>query len=134
MSETMVKKQLESSEIQTGACVFCGQVYQFETDGRVPEAQLDGWATDKCDCVDATLERRRKKKEQAAKDSIKELIMDEHPEIADMLNDTIGLILQEKITKLSVTAGNGEKMAMIVNQKGNIKIEYTKTKKKSKEV
>lgn len=37
MSEIMTKKQLESSEIQTGACRFCGQIYQFETDGNASE-------------------------------------------------------------------------------------------------
>lgn len=134
MSGTMIKKQLESSEIQTGACVYCGQVYQFETDGRVDDKKLDEWATDKCDCIDAIQNRRRAKKEQAARDSIRELVMDEHQEIAGMLDGAVGMILEEKITKLSVTAGSGEKISMTVNQKGNIKIEYTKTAKKSKEV
>lgn len=134
MSETMIKKQLESSEIQTGACVYCGQVYQFETDGRASEERLDEWATDKCDCIDARIEQKRRKKEQEAKDSIQELIGNEHQEIADMLNAAVELILEEKVAKLSVTAGSGEKIAMTVNQKGNIKIEYTKTAKKSKEV
>ena len=38
MDENMTKKQLETSEIQTGACHYCGQIYQFETDGRAAEA------------------------------------------------------------------------------------------------
>ncbi len=53
MAENMTKKQLESSEIQTGACHYCGQVYQFETDGRATETQLDKWAEEKCGCGEA---------------------------------------------------------------------------------
>ena len=133
MSETMVKKQLESSEIQTGACVFCGQVYQFETDGRVSDKKLDEWAADKCDCIDASLERRRRKKEQEAKDSIRELIGDEHQEIVAMLDMGVGLILAEKITKVSVDTGRRKKISVVVNPKGNIKVECTTTKKRSRE-
>lgn len=59
MAENMTKKQLESSEIQTGACHYCGQVYQFETDGRATEEQLDAMALAKCDCLDAQIIRRK---------------------------------------------------------------------------
>ena len=54
----MIRKQLESSEIQTGACHYCGQIYQFETDGRATEEQLDTWAVEKCDCVAAQVDRK----------------------------------------------------------------------------
>ncbi len=64
MAENMTKKQLESSEIQTGACHYCGQVYQFETDGRATEEQLDSWAEEKCDCIDARIKKRDGKEQR----------------------------------------------------------------------
>ncbi len=67
MSETMVKKQLESSEIQTGACHYCGQVYQFETDGRATEEQLDEWAEEKCKCRDARIKKKETGKSSGGK-------------------------------------------------------------------
>lgn len=67
MAENMTKKQLESSEIQTGACHYCGQIYQFETDGRATEEQLDKWAEEKCDCVNAQITRRKMKTADKAK-------------------------------------------------------------------
>lgn len=134
MSGTMIKKQLESSEIQTGACVFCGQIYQFETDGRASEERLDQWATNKCDCGDAKRNRERLNKEKKATDSIQELIGNDYPEIVDMLYIGVDMILEEKITKLQIDTGRATKVSVAVNSKGNIKVECTTTKKKSKEV
>ena len=134
MSETMIKKQFENSDIQTGACRFCGQIYQFETDGRVTEEQLDDWAVEKCDCVDAQIYRKRSERADEAKDCIEDLIGEKYPEISETLKRSIDMILEQKITKISVDTGKGKKMSVMVNAKGIIKVEISKTEKKSTEV
>lgn len=133
MSETMVKKQLENSEIQTGACHYCGQIYQFETDGRATEEQLDAWAVEKCDCGDAKIEKRRVKRANEAKDNIRELAGENQEEAVDLICQGIDQLLIGKIATVSVTTRGGYKLSATINAKGNIKTEITKTVKKSKE-
>ncbi len=85
MSETMIKKHFENSEIQTGACHYCGQVYQFETDGMVTEEQLDEWAEEKCDCIDARINKKRRGKANNAKVEIENLLGEGYPEACEVL-------------------------------------------------
>lgn len=133
MAENMTKKQLESSEIQTGACHYCGQVYQFETDGRATEEQLDKWAEEKCDCVDAQITRRKMKTADKAKEKMEELFEGNFQEERELLCKAVDLIVADRITKAAIATGNGIKMSVVINAKGNIKTEITQTKKRSAE-
>lgn len=133
MSETMVKKQLESSEIQTGACHYCGQIYQFETDGKATEEQLDKWAEEKCDCVNAQITRRKMKTADKAKKKMEELFEGKFQDEREILCKAVDLIVADKITKAAIATGNGIKMSVGINAKGNIKTEITQTKKRSAE-
>lgn len=133
MDENMTKKQLETSEIQTGACHYCGQIYQFETDGRAAEAHLDAWAAEKCDCIDARIERRKRKKADQAKKKIEELFGENFQDERELLYKAIDLMVQDKIVKTTVDIGNGTKMSVGMNAKGSIKTEITQTKKRSAE-
>lgn len=133
MSETIIKKQLESSDIQTGACKFCGQIYQFETGGQASEESLDAWATEKCDCIDAGTERKRQERAAEAKANILELLGEEREDVAGLLDHGIDLISEKKVARVTVKTGHGETMNVSVNKDGIIKTEITKTTKKSKE-
>lgn len=133
MAETMTKKKLESSEIQTGACHFCGQVYQFETDGRATEEQLDAWAAGKCDCIDARTERKRRQRADLAKEKLEELLDKNFMEEREVLYKAIDLMVQDKIVRTTVDIGNGIKLSVGMNAKGSIKTEITQTKKRSEE-
>lgn len=133
MSETMVKKQLESSEIQTGACHYCGQIYQFETDGRATAEQLDAWAVEKCDCISARIERKKQIQKEEAKANIEELLGEGREDVAGLLNHGIDIIVEKMASKVIVKTGRGETMQVSVNKDGIIKTEITKTSKKSKE-
>lgn len=139
MSEVITKKQLESSEIQTGACHYCGQIYQFETDGRATEEQLDAWAVEKCDCVDAKIERKYAEKINEAQANVREMIEEiesdpEQPHFATgLICDGIDLLARRKIVSLQVVMRNGYKLSAKINDKGNIKTEISKTIKKCKE-
>lgn len=133
MAENMVKKQLESSEIQTGACRFCGQIYQFETDGRATEEQLDRWAEEKCDCGDAIVNRNRRTKADAAKDNMREMAGERYEEAAEVICGGIDLLVGLRAVKVTVNTGRGVKLSASVNSKGNIKTEITRTQKASQE-
>ncbi len=133
MIETMVKKQLESSDIQTGCCRFCGQIYQFETDGRATEDQLDAWALEKCDCIDARIEQKRQQRAAEAKENVHELLGEGREDVEGLMDHGIDLISEKKVAKVTVKTGEGETMNVSVNKDGIIKTEITKTTKKSKE-
>lgn len=133
MAENMTKKQLESSEIQTGACHYCGQVYQFETDGRATEEQLNMWAVEKCDCINARRESKRKQKADRAKKKMEELFDENFLDERELLYKAIDLMVQDKIVKATVDVGNGIKLSVGMNAKGSIKTEITQTKKRSAE-
>ena len=133
MSEKIVKKHFESSEIQTGACKFCGQIYQFETDGRAMEDQLDAWAIEKCDCIDARIEQKRQQRATEAKANVQELLGEGREDVENLLDHGIDLISEKKVAKVTVKTGEGETMNVSINKDGIIKTEITKTTKKSKE-
>ncbi len=134
MSETMVKKQLESSEIQTGACRFCGQIYQFETAGQATEEQLDAWALEKCDCVDAKVERRKREKGEKAKKNLKELLGEKYKDAYGILAQGIDMIIRYRAQKVTVDTGANGKVSVSETAKGGIKVEVSQTVKKSREV
>lgn len=139
MSETMTQKQLEGSEIQTGACRFCGQIYQFETDGRATENQLNAWAAEKCDCIDARIEQKHTLKADEAKENMMELIEGREcdPEktcyAKNLICDAIDLLAHDRINSAVVVTREGYKLSATINSKGNLKTEISRTVKKSKE-
>lgn len=133
MAENMTKKQLESSEIQTGACHYCGQIYQFETDGRMTEEQLDAMALAKCDCIDAQIIQKKMKTADKAKKKMEELFEGNFQDERKILCRAVDLIVDDKITKAAIATGNGIKISVGINAKGNIKTEITQTKKRSAE-
>lgn len=133
MAENMTKKQLESSEIQTGACHYCGQIYQFETDGRMTEEQLDAMALAKCDCIDAQIIQKKMKTADKAKKKMEELFEGNFQDERKILCRAVDLIVDDKNTKAAIATGNGIKISVGINAKGNIKTEITQTKKRSAE-
>lgn len=118
-------KQLLSSEIQTGACVYCGQCFQIETSGNATEKDLDQWATEKCDCIDALRARNRKK----IKARIDSLFASEYPDTAETLKGIVEAMQDSRVTKITIDTGCGVKAQMSMTTKGYIKIERTETKK-----
>jgi hypothetical protein len=126
-----LKKQLETSEIQNGACIYCGQLMPFETTGLAREDDLNEWATEKCDCSEAKIYAKRKKSLSGAKEKIKQFFGSESSgeiviKLLDMATDAI---FENKIDDLSINIGNGCKGKVSQNSKGNIKVERTDTRK-----
>lgn len=130
-----MKKQLEASDIQNGACIFCGQLMPFETMGLTREDDLNEFATEKCDCTEAKIYVKRKKSLEGAKEKIQQLFGKEsYGEAAvEILNKAADSIFNRKIDNLTINIGNGCQGKVSQTSKGNIKVERTDTKKVSYE-
>lgn len=126
-----MKKQVESADIQHGACKYCGQIYQFETIGLSKETDLDEWAVENCDCAEAQYHTQKKKSLEVAKKNISKFFekIPEAGEVAvTILNTAADAIDEDKIASLSINLGNGCKGKISQNSKGKIKVERTDTK------
>lgn len=128
-----MKKQLESSEIQHGACRFCGQIMSFETSGLAKEDDLNEWAVEKCDCTAAKIYTKRKKSVNTAKERVNTFFSNISGPSGEtairLLNEAIDAIIQNEIEQITINIGDGCKGKVSTNSKGNIKVERTDTKK-----
>lgn len=126
-----MKKQLETSEIQTGACTFCGQIYQFETSGLAKEEDLNTWAVEKCDCSQAKDFIKKKKELEKAKEKIQQMLGSDiaGDVITRLLDMAVDSISEDKIDDMTINVGNGCKAKVSQNSKGCIKVERTDTRK-----
>lgn len=126
-----MEKKLQSSEIQNGACKFCGQMYPIETSGLAREDDLNEWATEKCDCTRAMDYTKRKNSVAKAKEKIEQLFGASHggEAIVFLLNTGLDAIIAENIDEISIDLGHGCKAKVSQNSKGNIKVERTDTRK-----
>lgn len=111
------------SNAPTGACIYCGQMAQFETIGDVNPAQLDAWATEKCSCNEAKEARKKLKSKNAAEEYVKKMYEEDMPEVAEMLITGIELIYKAKIENLSININGITKAKISMTAKGNIKVE-----------
>lgn len=80
-------KQLQSSEMQRGACRFCGQLIDIETSGLAKEADLNEWATEKCNCSEAKAYTKSKKSLKEAKDKIVTFFEYAGPAVISFIDD-----------------------------------------------
>lgn len=127
------EERLEGIQIQQGACIYCGQIYQMETTGTCTEEQLDRWATEKCDCGGAKAEKRRAKTEETAKTNIEKLFRENYPEAADIMWKSVNHIIENKIASITIDTGFGIKGKVSLTNKGMVKVEKTVSKKTSLE-
>lgn len=119
----------EGTMIQNGACIYCGQIYQLKTSGKCTDEQLDAWATQKCGCTNARLERIKEETAEKAKNNIEKLFREEYPEMADIMRISVDMLADDKIAGITVDAGKGIKGKMTITSKGKIKVEKTVSKK-----
>lgn len=126
-----MKKQVESSDMQQGSCKYCRQIHQFETIGLSKEADLDDWATERCDCAEAQYHTQKKKSLEGAKENITKFF-DKVPISGEVtiaiLNMAADAMYEGKIDSLSLDIGNGCKGKISQNSKGKIKVERTDTR------
>lgn len=114
------EKKLESTEIQTGACIYCGQVRQFETSGLCTAERLDEMATERCHCMEAQEERREREAKERAEANIDTLFR-EAPRMAEYLKHSVPLIQERCIDSVSVKSGK-TKASVAMMSDGKIKV------------
>lgn len=121
-------KRLEASDMQQGACIYCGQLWSFETIGLADGDKLDEWATEKCDCSAAKAQTQKKKSLKVAKEKIKQFFPGDNVTL-DILDKATDAIYDDHIEDITINIGNGVKAKVSTNRKGNIKVERTVTTK-----
>ena len=126
-------KKREGKEI--GACIYCGQFRYFDVDPgeKLTEDEKNIKATDNCNCSEAEYQRNLKKRFERVKKSIAEICVDDEPEIKELLIGAAALIINDKVSKVSIDYDN-IKASISLKSNNGIKIERQQKKKKAREV
>lgn len=119
------------AELNYGACIYCGQMYQIEMIGHMSAEELNERATSLCNCSLAKKEQKRLEKKLTASEKLEKLTEGMDEEITALLRDCIEPISNEIISGVTVKVNGSTKMSISMNSKGNIEIKKEcKTSKK----
>lgn len=128
------KKEGELIEDRRGACRFCGQISIVQVPMDWNDEQTDELAAETCECDDAKsyryLERRKEKAIAAIDKQFGEENVTE--KAIELMKQSVELVAQGCCVAVTVNTGN-IKGKVSVNAKGAIKVEKTKTEKRSEE-
>lgn len=126
-------------ETKKGACRFCGQNKMIEVPNGYTQEEIDEEVTCECKCDEAKAYQEKKEREErleaqklSAQGTTFELFHNDFPEVEQILNKTIPLLVTKKVKKLIVNTGT-KVTATIGISKGTIKVERTETSKYSRE-
>ena len=131
----MKREALEGLEVQTGGCLFCGQIAQIETLIPWEQEKVDEAVTELCDCFEAKEYARKKgQKERACKAIEKQFGQQAGTEetaeqVRSLLKTIVEMIVEGNIDSGALDIGNGLKAKVSVTSKGFIKVERQKTEK-----
>lgn len=131
MNSPKTGEKVEGTEIQYGACKFCGQTAPLETVGAVTQEQLDEWATEKCDCVKSKAWAKKKERFKKAQTSICELFPGDSETIRKTLDSVISPIYEGILDKVTIKSGNTT-ANIHLNSDYDIVIEWIDTRKVKK--
>lgn len=119
-----------------GGCLFCGQLYMLDEDeleevvggeGLSQEELLDHQATMQCKCSDARSYQYKIKTKERTKNNIEELFGIYHPEATKLLKAAVDVLVDDKITGLTLNLGMRTRVSMDKDKKGVIKVKRTIT-------
>lgn len=97
-------EKVEGTETQYGECKFCHQMHAFNTIGMAKDADLDEWATDKCNCEQAKERRETKKSEERTLKNIENLFG--NYDGAEILKAAVHPIAIDAVDAVTVTISN----------------------------
>ncbi len=120
------------SELQIGACIYCGQSRQIEADGRKTEQELANMATMLCNCEEAKAAQDVEMMQTTAETNVEKLFREENPDMASLLKAAVLPIMGDRIDQIIIKSGKMQGKVS-VNSKGGIKVERTDTHKKALE-
>lgn len=126
-------------ETRKGSCRYCGQQKLIEVPNGYTQEEVDEDVTNECRCDEAKAYRAKKENEErleaqklSAKGTTFELFHNDFPEVEQLLNETILLLIKRKVKKLTINTGT-KVTATIGISKGVIKVERIETSKYSRE-
>lgn len=126
-------------ETKKGACRFCGQNKMIEVPNGYTQEEIDEEVTCECKCDEAKAYQEKKEREErleaqklSAQGTTFELFHNDFPEVEQILNKTIPLLVTKKVKKLTVNTGTKVTDTIGIS-KGTIKVERTETSKYSRE-
>ena len=114
--------------LKEGCCTYCGEIRMVEVSEDTLQDVVDDVATLKCNCYQATQARKRKEQKEQCTDDIQEVLGENYPEIADLFQNSIDILQEAKIKKITVNTP-GNKIARISMTKDGIKVELEVKKK-----
>ena len=136
--ERIKQEHPEGLVMQTGACIYCGQIRQVEALNFWEAEDCNELATELCDCLEAKLYTAKKNQKENAGKIIDKQFGTKSPqpspeEIVDLLKTGAALIIEQKLGKLTLTCEDGIEAKISATSKGAIKVERKKTEKRAEE-
>lgn len=126
-------------EAKKGACRYCGQNKIIEVPSGYTQEEVDEEVTMECKCDEAKAYQEKKEREErleaqklSAKGTTFELFHNDFPEVGEVLNNVISLLVAKKVKKMTINTGT-KVTATIGISKGTIKVERTEKSKYSRE-
>lgn len=121
-------------KIETGECIYCGQVHQFEVEDEIhhTEEEKNRKATELCDCEEAQNVHDRVEVKTTTQKNITALFHDDQPVMENIMMNAIDYIKDGTLSGITLKAGS-VKGQMSITSKGKIKVEREKKMKTSLE-
>lgn len=116
------------SYLQKGICKYCGDTIMVEAASGTEEEILNELASERCNCIDAEVAKKRKEQRLECEKNLQELIAPEYPRIANILIDGIELIQDGVLDKITIKVNANQKVIMS-HHKDGIKVELEKKQK-----
>lgn len=127
-------------ETKKGACRFCGQNKMIEVPNGYTQEEIDEEVTCECKCDEAKAYQEKKEREErleaqkiSAQGTTFELFHNDFPEVEQILNKTIPLLVTKKVKKLTVNTGTKVTATIGISKRNHQKSRGTETSKYSRE-
>ena len=134
MGAIPTEKQLDSTAVSYGTCIFCGQTFAIETIGEGgDEEKLNKHATRMCKCDEAKEWSKKENSKDKVEKNIKELFGVDSV-ITQVLTEQIDRVSNGYVSKITVDSGSGFKGSLTTTPKGALKVEKNISKKITREV
>ena len=115
-------------ELREGYCIHCGDARMVEISPSATQEEIDRKVSEVCSCPMASHIRERQAQKEQCICNIKEMLEEKHPDIAKLFEESIEMIQDNKIKKLTVNT-YGNQTARISKTKDGIKVELEKKQK-----
>lgn len=131
------KTIVDGKTMSYGECIFCHQMYSFETlDIPVTDEIIDSLnrrATEVCSCDDAKEWKKKIAKRERAMENIEAMFEKDHPEVSEILKGSVDALMEYRIDKIKIDIGGGVVADMALSKNDNVIVNRTVTVKKTLE-